>query len=55
MMNAHVALYYRLRCLQAAEQRNYLAQWFYYTLAELEIDPDWKSCKSVCEKSQTEP
>jgi len=40
MHNAHVFLYYRCLCLLAERQRRPLAQFFYYTLAELERDPN---------------
>ena len=43
MMNWHIVDYYRHRCLMAAGKREFLARWFWYTQAELEVDPNWKA------------
>jgi hypothetical protein len=42
-MNWHVVAYYRNLCRMAADRREYLAQWLWYTQAELEADPNWKA------------
>jgi hypothetical protein len=42
-MNWHVVEFYRYKCLMAYHQREHLSCWFWYTLAELEADPNWKA------------
>jgi hypothetical protein len=42
-MNWHVVEYYRFKCLMAYHRHEVLAQFFWYTQAELEADPTWEA------------
>jgi hypothetical protein len=41
--NWHVVEYYRFLCRYHAWRGDFFRQWWYYSQAELEANPNWKS------------
>lgn len=40
--NSHVILFYTILCRKAAYEKRFMAQLHWYTLVQLEIDPNWE-------------